>query len=57
MNQTPRIIKRTCCVCRGRSAWVRQDYDTHLSDYIDLEMPICEECRKKEEQTIEETEM
>ena len=57
MNQTPRIIKRTCCVCRGRSVWVRQDYDTHLSDYIDLEMPICGECRKKEGQTIEETEM
>lgn len=57
MNQTPRIIKRTCCICRERSVWVKQEYDTHLSDYVDLEIPICEECREKEGRTIEEKEM
>lgn len=49
MNQSPRFIKMTCFVCKERSVKVRQVYNPHISDWEICEMPICEECRKEEE--------
>lgn len=53
MNQLPRFIKMTCFVCKERSANVRQIYNPHISDWELCEMPICEKCRREEEQQRE----
>lgn len=44
MNQEPRNIKRTCVVCKERAVGVRQIYNSHISDWEDCEMPICDIC-------------
>ena len=50
MNQGTRIVRRTCAECRKNAAYVRQVYNRHISDWEDVEMPICEECEKKSEE-------
>lgn len=49
MNQEPRRIKRTCFICKENSVWIRQVYNTHISDWEDCAAPICEECKRKME--------
>lgn len=53
MNQGTRCIRKVCAVCRKNTVWVRQIYDPHYSDWVDDGIfPICDECRKHEEEII-----
>lgn len=47
MNQEPRHIKRTCAFCKKNTVYVTQLYDPHISDYYDIGIPICDECKRK----------
>lgn len=48
MNQTKyRLIKRKCVEC-GEEIRVKQIYNTHYSDWEDIEPWICKECMRKE---------
>lgn len=48
MNQTERMIERKCASRKERVVYIRQIYNRKISDYEDLEMPICEKCKANE---------
>lgn len=43
MNQTPRIRKGKYMFC-GAEVNIFQLYYTHLSEYVDVSIPICPKC-------------
>lgn len=45
MNQGERLVLRKCIKC-GKEIRVKQIYNTHISDWEDIEPWICEGCRK-----------
>lgn len=53
MNQAPCIRKGKCMVC-GVDVDILQVYNTHLSQYVDVSIPICPKCMLIKE--IEESE-
>lgn len=53
MNQTHRIRKGKCMFC-GVKVDILQHYNTHLSEYEDVSIPICRTCAMIKE--IEESE-
>lgn len=46
MNQGDRYARKLCISC-GQVIWVRQVYNTHYSDWEDIEPWICQECEKE----------
>ena len=46
MNQGIRYILRTCLHCKKKKIRVKQVYNTHISDWEDVEPWICEDCWK-----------
>ena len=46
MNQGDRYAKKLCISC-GREIWVKQVYNTHYSDWEDIEPWICQECENR----------
>lgn len=47
MNQTGyRLIKTKCVKC-GKEIYVKQIYNTHYSDWEDIEPWICEKCQER----------
>lgn len=45
MSQEPRHIKRTCAFCKKNTVYATQLYDKHYSEYRDIGIPICDECK------------
>ena len=45
MNQGERLVRRKCAEC-GRIIRVKQIYNTHISDWEDIEPWICGDCWK-----------
>lgn len=48
MNQLPRMIIMKCIEC-GEDMFVRQVYNTHYSQYVTCQIPICRKCEYKNE--------
>ncbi len=49
MNQQPRYIKMTCFKCKEHAVYVRQVYNSRITNWELCEVPICDECRKAED--------
>lgn len=47
MNQSHRFRKGTCIFC-GAKIDILQEYNTHLSVYVDVSIPVCPKCNIKE---------
>lgn len=45
MNQGERLVLRKCIEC-GREIRIKQSYNTHISDWEDIEMRVCADCWK-----------
>ena len=53
MNQGERLVRRKCAEC-GRIIRVKQVYNTHTSDWEDIEPWICDKCMERSEEYGEE---
>lgn len=54
MNQPQVRYRKAKCILCGEELWMPQRYDTHLSDWEDDKMPICDDCKWGHKQTDEE---
>ena len=46
MNQQTRYTEMKCYKCKENKILVRKEYNKHISDYVLVEVPICEECKR-----------